>query len=176
LYFQVGEIPSAEHQIGTLREENPCSRVGTLSRKKSHHGGFDSHRLIKKGPVGKSVLPSLSGENPISERTDSEWEKSQQRSSSEWENLSMKRLDTFLRVGKIPSAEDRQFATEWRKSHHQGIVWMGFGVRINTFTWGYIPSRSVQTRFSEWKKSHNRDIVWMDVGVCVNIFTQGYLV
>ena len=47
--------------------------------------GFDSSRLIEKGLVGKSVLPSPSGEIPSVERT-----------------------DTVLRVGKILAAESQK--------------------------------------------------------------------
>jgi len=61
--------------------------------------GFDSSRLIEKGLVGKSVLPSPSGEIPSVERT-----------------------DTVLRVGKILAAESQKWSnSKWRKSYHRNI-------------------------------------------------------
>ena len=53
--------------MGALREKNLYSRVGAPSGENPTSEGFDSCRLIEKGPVGKSVLPSLSGKNPINE-------------------------------------------------------------------------------------------------------------
>jgi len=105
--------------------------------------GFYSHRLIEKGLVGNSVLPSpnrknpssiayrhnpLNGENLTRGKTDSEWGKSQQRvvssgansisgmsihsppcgypisrrTYSEWEKSQQQ---SSFRIGKIPSTE-----------------------------------------------------------------------
>ena len=93
--FSSGGIPSTKYQTTTLREGNPCNRVATPSGRNPTTESFDSPRLFEKEYVGKSALPSLSGrnsisgayrhnslsENPDSERTDSEWEKSHQWSS-----------------------------------------------------------------------------------------------
>jgi len=60
------KISSAEYQTGALREkslqQNRDSEWG-----KSNSGGFQFTRLIENGPIGKSVLPSPSRENPIRE-------------------------------------------------------------------------------------------------------------
>jgi len=97
--FASRKIPSVEHQTGALRGKIPATKWGTQSGKNLTAEGFSSCRLIKKGHVVESALPSPSGKNPISraykhsllsernpnsERTDSELGKFQQRSSFEW--------------------------------------------------------------------------------------------
>ena len=97
--FSSGGNPSAEHQMGTLRGNSPCIRVGTPIGRNPTTEDFDSRRSIEKVSVGKSALSSPSGKNlisrayrhnppgwrnPNSGRTDSEWRKSQQGSNFEW--------------------------------------------------------------------------------------------
>ena len=64
-------LSERNHISGTSNEgferENLCSRVGTMSVENPTAEGFDSHRLIKKGHIGKSVLLSLSEKNSINE-------------------------------------------------------------------------------------------------------------
>ena len=55
------------YQTGTLRGKNPCSKVGTPSEGNFTTESFDSYWLIEKESIGKFVLPSPSGGNPISE-------------------------------------------------------------------------------------------------------------
>ena len=94
----MGKIQSGKTSNGGSERENFLQQSRDFEWGNPTAEGFDSRRLIEKGLVGKSALPSpsgkdhisraykhspLSGESPISRKTNFEWEKSLQRSGSE---------------------------------------------------------------------------------------------
>jgi len=64
--FLSRENPISRTSNRGSERKNPCNRVGTPSGKNPIVKSFDSPKLIEKGHVGKSSLPSPSGKNPIS--------------------------------------------------------------------------------------------------------------
>ena len=95
--------------------------------------GFDSRRRIEKGRVGKSALSSSSGGNPISgayrnsppsggNPISGRTEENRSSGVVSSEIPSAERLDTVLRVGKIPSAEG---PTPSRENPSSGVVLSG---------------------------------------------------
>ena len=64
--FLSRENPISRTSNRGSKRENSCNRVGTPSGENPIVKSFDSHKLIEKGHVGKSSLPSPSRKNPIS--------------------------------------------------------------------------------------------------------------
>ena len=140
----MGQMREACRQVFVFSsKENPISgtsKWGSESKKflqqsrdsecgKSHSGGFDSCRQVCivvfewENSISGAYRHNLpNGENLINGRTDSEWEKSQQRSGSEWENPISRMPKHCPSSGK--NSISGRIDSEWEKSQQQsGSEW-----------------------------------------------------